>query len=437
MRLKNFLLAWLSLCLKLRAYFSIKIIIKAFVGAIMLANFIYLSIWQSEILNFISPFLTLAGIYTIINLSRAGFFAVGFFSGILWFYWVGFSFIYYDMIWAVPFVVLIMGLAYGLIFWAASWPSFIAFRAVMLFLLSYVHPFGFNWFHLEATLVLGIFDPSVRGLAFLFLAAIALSNLPKFKLLATSICLICAVQVKDAQPKFLPFEIELVNLNVPQELKWEKSLKNQFINENLAMIEDAINTGKRAVVLPESAFPAFMTHERNLVTELKNRSHKIAIIAGAQAYENNQSFNSAFFFDGGQMKRFDKLILVPFGEEIPLPNFMKTWINALFFDGKKDFTTAKNVSDYEIEGVKIRNAICYEATRDELFAGEFDVMIALTNNGWFKTKFIPSTQPVLQRNLLKYYATKYGKTIYHSVNGSRSEVITPKRSLLNLSIFSN
>ena len=54
-------------------------------------------------------------------------------------------------------------------------------------------------------------------------------------------------------------------------------------------------------------------------------------------------------------------------------------------------------------------------------------MIAVTNNGWF----VPSTEPNLQRILLRYYATKYGKAIYHSVNGSPSEIITPKQGLLD------
>ena len=227
--------------------------------------------------------------------------------------------------------------------------------------------------------------------------------------------------------KTLPFEVKLANTEVAQELKWAKQLKNEFINQNLAIIDEAIGAGFRAVILPESAFPVYMTHERNLIAELLEKSQKIAIVAGALARQNGTNYNSAFFFDRGKMRRMDKFILVPFGEEIPLPEFARDLINKIFFGGAKDFETASAPSDYEIEGVKIRNAICYEATRDELFEGKFDVMIAVTNNGWF----VPSTEPNLQRNLLKYYATKYGKAIYHSVNGSPSEIITPKQGLLD------
>lgn len=310
-------------------------------------------------------------------------------------------------------------------FWVASFPSFVVLRAVLLFLVSYVHPFGFNWFNLEATLVLGAFEPSTRGLIFIFLAAISLSLKGKIlKFILAFICLIAALQFKSGEAKTLPFNVELINTNVAQRVRWDKSLRMKFTNENLDMISSAIAGQKRLIVLPESAFPLFMTNEPLLVDELKELSKKITIVAGALAYENKQIYNSAFLFQDGTFRRMDKKFLVPFGEEIPLPNFMQDAVNKLFFGGASDFKKAENFSDYEIDGVKIRNAICYEATKEELYKGEFDVVVAITNNGWF----VPSSEPVLQRLLIKHLATKYNKTVYHSVNGSKSEIIKPKKA---------
>ncbi|MBR8462122.1 apolipoprotein N-acyltransferase [Campylobacter sp. faydin G-24] len=429
MKLRSLRFALFSLNLKfLRQYFSIKIIIKAFVGAFLLANVIFFSLIDNIFLNFISPFLTLTGIFIIINSTRASFFVAGFFTGALWFYWISFSFIYYDLPYLMPLVFLVIALIYGMLFLFASFPSFVPLRGVMLFLISYVHPFGFNWFNLEATLVLGVFDPSVRGLAFIFLAAICLSLKYKFKFIAAVICLICALQFKSTEAKMLPFDVQLINTNIAQSSRWEHELKDKFIDENLNLITGAISLNRRAIIMPESAFPAFIDHEPNLMAELKTLSKHIVIIAGGLGYENNQSYNSAYLFDNGKMRRLDKMILVPFGEEIPLPKFLSGWINRVFFSGASDFKTAKAPSDYVIDGIKIRNAICYEATRDEIYAGEFDVIIAITNNGWF----VPSTQPVLQKILLKYFATKYGKTIYHSVNGSPSGIIVPKKAWIKL-----
>jgi apolipoprotein N-acyltransferase len=187
------------------------------------------------------------------------------------------------------------------------------------------------------------------------------------------------------------------------------------------MIDQAISDGSRIVVLPESAFPLFLDHSEILLSVLKQKSYQIAIITGALGTSDNKLYNSTYLFDKGEVKRLDKLILVPFGEEIPLPNFIKDLINRLFFDSAIDYSHASSVSDYEIDGVKIRNAICYEATRDELFINEPKFMIAITNNAWFT----PSTQPNLQSKLLKLKAYKYKTIIYHSVNGSPSQMITP------------
>lgn len=429
MKLKNCLLALYSLMKNfLSRYFSTKIIRKAFVSAFLISNFIFLGLFENEILNFISPFLSIYGFFLLLKFDGREFFAMGFFVGILWFYWMSFSLIYYGFAFLIPIEILAIGTIYGAMFMIAGLASQIWFKAVLLILISNIHPFGFNWLNFEAIFVPGVFRADIYGLILIFSAILSLFYVKtKAKFAIFFILLILAVQFESKSPKMLPFEISLANTQIPQGLKWEKELKNEFINENLSIIDSAINSGFRAVVLPESAFPTFMTHEKNLERELREKSEKIAIIAGALAYENKRSFNSTYIFDKGKAARFDKFILVPFGEEIPLPNFAKNLINKLFFDGAKDFKTANSVSDYEIDGVKIRNAICYEATRDELFSGEFDVMIAVSNNAWFK----PSTEPVLQRLLLKYYATKYNKAIYHSANGSRSEVITPKKSIFD------
>ena len=362
------------------------------------------------------------------KVDRRGFFWTGFFIGIIWFYWISFSLVYYELGYLIPLEILAIGIIYGALFLIAGIPAQIWLKALLLILVSNIHPFGFNWLNLEAVFVPGIFAPSLLALTFIFAAILCLFYVKnRFKFIAFVALLACAVQYDTPNFKTLPFEVKLTNTDVPQELKWQKQLKNEFINQNLDIIDEAISAGFRTIILPESAFPVYMTHERNLITELLEKSQKIAIVAGALARENGTNYNSAFFFDRGKMRRMDKFILVPFGEEIPLPAFARDLINKIFFSGAKDFETASTPSDYEIEGVKIRNAICYEATRDELFEGEFDVMIAVTNNGWF----VPSTEPNLQRNLLKYYATKYGKAIYHSVNGSPSEIITPKQGLLD------
>jgi apolipoprotein N-acyltransferase len=120
----------------------------------------------------------------------------------------------------------------------------------------------------------------------------------------------------------------------------------------------------------------------------------------------------------------NKVLLVPFGESNPLPDFLSDWINEVFYDGSVDYVASTKIVDYSIDGITYRNAICFEATSEKLYEKDAEGkhpknMIVLSNNGWFT----PSIEPTLQKLLLQYYSKKYGTTIYHSVNMSESYVI--------------
>jgi apolipoprotein N-acyltransferase len=114
-----------------------------------------------------------------------------------------------------------------------------------------------------------------------------------------------------------------------------------------------------------------------------------------------------------------KTILVPFGEYIPLPAFIKEWVDRVIFDGASDFVTADKPTDFIIHGVKFRNAICYEATRKELYTPDVRYMIAMSNNGWFT----PSIEPTLQKLLIQFYARQNNTVVFHSANSGGTGII--------------
>lgn len=385
-----------------------------------------MSFFENLFLEFLSPFLAIYGLFRLVGSKREIFFWSGFFVGILWFYWVSFSLIYFGFAFAIPLEILFFGFAYGVFFLVCGLSQNFAIRAVLLALLGFFHPFSFNWLNLELILMPGIFEPNFRGLFAILAGICAFYYLRKFKILkflAIFLGCVFALQISAKEANFLPFEIELVNSSVSQSEIWSsENVKNSgfFV---LSQIENAVNNGKKAIVFAESALPFHLNKTQNLIEILKEKSHEISIILGSEAYENGKFFNSAYFFENGEMSRFDKVILVPFGEEIPLPNFLRDFINSAFFDGASDFSKAENFSTYKLNGEKITNAICYEATRPEIYENSPKFVIAISNNGWF----VPSTEPNLQRILIKYFATKSGATIYHAANGSKSEIITPKQ----------
>jgi apolipoprotein N-acyltransferase len=406
---------------KLVDYFTLKFIINGFIISILLSLFIFLDLLNLKYISNLSLISAIFGFYFILKSSRQIWFWSGFFIGFFWFYWISFSLIYYDFAYLIPVEILGICLIYGSIFLAAGWLENIYIKAIFLLFASYIAPFGFDWLNFELIFVDTFFIPSIYTLALMLISIIIAI---KFNIYFGISLLICSLAINynnKIEYRGLPFDISLINTNISQDKIWDRSTKDKIVKNNLNIIDQAISDGSRIVVLPESAFPLFLDHSEILLSVLKQKSHQIAIVTGALGTSDHKLYNSTYLFDKGEVKRLDKLILVPFGEEIPLPNFIKDLINRLFFDSAIDYSHASSVSDYEIDGIKIRNAICYEATRDELFINEPKFMIAITNNAWFT----PSTQPNLQSKLLKLKAYKYKTTIYHSVNGSPSQMITP------------
>lgn len=406
---------------KLVAYFTLKFIIKGFMFSILLSLFIFLDLLNLKYIANLGLLSAIIGLYILLKSDRKIWFWSGFFIGLFWFYWISFSLIYYNFGYLIPIEILGICLIYGSIFLAVSWLESIYIKAIFLLFASYVAPFGFDWLNFELIFIDTLFKPTIYTLALVLISIIIAI---KFNIYIGISLLICSLAINynyKTESKSLPFDISLISTNISQDKIWERSTKDKIVKSNLDIIDQAISDGSRIVVLPESSFPLFLDHSEILLSVLKQKSYQIAIVAGALGTNDNKIYNSTYLFDKGEIKRLDKLILVPFGEEIPLPNFIKNLINEIFFDSAVDYSHANSVSDYEIDGVKIRNAICYEATKDELFKDNPKFMIAISNNAWFS----PSTQPNLQSKLLKLKAYKYKTTIYHSINGSPSQMITP------------
>ncbi|QOQ86846.1 apolipoprotein N-acyltransferase [Campylobacter corcagiensis] len=408
----------------IRRYFTTNEIIKGFCLALFLSNFIFVSYFENLVFEFISPFLVIFALFILIRSNRFEFFHTGFFIGIFWFYWVSFSLRFAQASYLIPFEILIFGVIYGLIFLAIGWFKSVYIRAILLLGVSYFYPLNFNWLNLELTLIYGIFEPNLRGLGAILLSIIVFIKIAKFRVLLSLLVLFLGLQIKECEVNYIPLKTKLITTNIPQSIKWQKDMVMPQVKDVLKQSQIAINEGYEFVIFPESAITTYLNLDENLVEILKNISNKITILLGSTAYEDGKQYNSSYLFQNGKMSRFDKHVLVPVGEEIPLPNLVKNFINDTFFDGGTDFSKASSYSEFEISGVKIRNAICYEATRPEIYKKNPNIMVAISNNGWF----VPSTEPNFQSLFIRYFATKHCTTVYHSVNASKSEIIKPKRA---------
>jgi len=398
---------------------SIQTILLGLTAALSFSAFIYLADYGLYF-KLLNTLLGVVALTLLLYIPRRALLIAGFFIGIFWFYWIGYSFKYQGVGYMTPLVTLGFGLIYLLFFLPLYFTDKAYLRAILLFGLSFFEPFDWNWLQIELLFVESYFGVYKYQL-FTTLLALSLPSLiteKKYKLLPL---LLLLLSINYGYPKQYdaPLKIKLITTNITQDQKWLLINQLPTIKMIFSEIEDATKEGYDVVVLPESVFPMYLNYNPQLIALLKNSSYNISIVAGALLREGEKSYNVTYLFEDGEYTIAKKLVLVPFGEYIPLPKFAQKFINETFFQGESDFVTADRPTDFIIKGVKFRNAICYEATSQEIYEGDVKFLLATSNNAWFA----PSIEPTLQNLLLKYYARKNGVTIYHAANYAGSGVI--------------
>ena len=358
----------------------------------------------------------------------------GFFISLLWFWWIVVSFKHYQMLWAIPIGLLAISLIYALLFWTiAAVSEWLAAaltpkphtghaslsKAIGILGLSHIHPFGFDWFKPELLFVHSYIGVQKWQLA-IVLAAIILSQYRKHILFLLLVLFAYAPAKTTVYYQDPHSDMLLAHTMTTVEEKWDPARIPAHITEVFAIIDKAISDHRQTVVLPESVFPFFLNKEPKILDALLERSRQITIIIGA-LYLDDKSIhrNATYIIQKGRYTIANKVLLVPFGESNPLPEWVGRWVNKVFFDGAIDYIASAKPTDFTVHGTRYRNAICYEACSEVLYEGSPKQMIVISNNGWFT----PSIEPTLQRLLLEFYSRKYGTEIHHSVNMSPSYTI--------------
>ena len=417
----------MNLYIKMREYFIINKIIRG----LLIAIFASMAIYLDYLFNIVNPLLNtifgLLTIYLILKEDSKVWFWSGFFIGIFWFWWISLSFKNYGFFWAMPIGILFTAFSYGFLFLISAKVSEIyknrifnlGIKISSLILFSYIHPFGFDWFKMEL-----IFTNSYIGiLKWQFLIVLLATAIAIYKnnMLFISLVIFAFPFNRYYNQTPLPDrKIELTNFHINVEDKWNLKFQKQHIDMALNKIEEAIDKKQKIVILPESIFALFLNRSPKLMTILETLSNEITIITGGLYLdEKDNPKNTTYIFQNGEFKIASKAVLVPFGEYNPLPTWLGKIVNRIFFDGAPDYKASLKITDYIIDGVKYRNAICYEGTSEKLYQDKPKNMILISNNGWV----VPSVEPTLQKIILQYYSKKYGTTIYHSANMSPSYII--------------
>lgn len=429
--------------MKIRKYSTTNHIIEGLIIAISLCAFIYIEhfhLLSGYIKLTINTLLALFGLYRLLRAPTPVWFFSGFFLGIGWLWWMSVSFYYYKLPLLIPVAILIFGLFYGGVFGFTRFmmgkvadkleayflaidatKSIYILNTVALLLINQIEPFGFNWLKLQLIFVESLLSPKLWSFA-LILAILAL--FATFKKAPILLALLLCTDLRHStilKPNSLR-DIALVTTHVDIRQKWLPKNQQKFTNLALEKIDRAIQQHKKLIILPESLLPYFLNLQTPILNKLLAKSKQITIVIGALYYKGKNNFrNSAYIIADGNYTIANKVVLVPFGEANPLPRWMGSLVNKIFFDGSVDYRGDREFTYIKALGKAYKIAICYEGTAAVTYKDEPEFLILISNDGWFK----PSIEPTEQKLLLKFFSKLHNTTIYHSLNGSDSYIVVP------------
>ncbi len=188
----------------------------------------------------------------------------------------------------------------------------------------------------------------------------------------------------------------LVQTSIPQKLKWEKD----YFWKTIEILKQQTEIAKGEVVVwPEGAVPAFEDQVRKILQPIAKSatSRGQSIITGIPLRNKAKSeyYNGVVVISdklSTKQQSYLKRRLVPFGEYVPLQNFLRGLIE--FFDlPMSSFSLGPDEqAPLNISGINFGMAICYEITYPQLVyaqAKQSTVLLTISNDAWFGDSWGP------------------------------------------------
>ncbi len=246
-------------------------------------------------------------------------------------------------------------------------------------------------------------------------------SLPIISLLITNFNL----EKNNSKIKTINMEIFQLNFkNNDQFLTPEKKLQR--------IIKHIDGSDADLLIFGENNFP-YLLDDLELKIIKDSLKENQTLIIGATRYENNKYYNSLVNINLVNVTYFDKKILVPFGEFLPLRNSL-TFLESIV--GQNDYSQGKveriiNLND----NISFIPVICYEIVFYWKLLNKLNnkgnFIVNITNDFWFGDYL----GPYQHFYLTKIRAAEFNKPIIRVSNNGISAVIDNKGNVLNKTEF--
>jgi apolipoprotein N-acyltransferase len=233
-------------------------------------------------------------------------------------------------------------------------------------------------------------------------------------------------------------EARLVQPSIPQNLKWDAAEKQKIFAQLMALTKEETGKPAELILWPETALPYLLQERPQTLADMGDAlSEGQLILTGAIRVEGETGggaryYNSVLAInDKGEVAgAADKLHLVPFGEYLPLADWLKPLgVNPLVV-APGAFSPGNAVEQITgPKGIKIMPLICYEV----IFAGPAmrqvkgaDLIVNVTNDAWYGA----TPGPYQHFRQAQLRAVENGLPLLRAANNGLSGLIEPMGNII-------
>ena len=306
-----------------------------------------------------------------------------------------------------------------------SWTDYLPFLQVLSFIGTYSLNLLSLTFFLIPTIILFKYN-TLEKLSFLVLATIII-------LINFFYGSIIIKNNDKIENKDLNFVIKIVSPKIDINRFFKDESSEKIILE-LVKLSKPNSLQKSIFIFPEGVLSnTYLEDLKNynyIFSENYSDNHKIVL--GINSFENDKVFNSMVVLDKNLniLSKYNKNKLVPFGEFLPLENFLKKFGLKKITQGYKSYSSDNKREIININNLKFLPLICYEI----IYSGkinknisDFDFILNISEDGWFGE----SVGPYQHFSHSIFRSIEEGKYLIRSSNNGISAFINSKGKVID------
>jgi len=227
-----------------------------------------------------------------------------------------------------------------------------------------------------------------------------------------------------------PLRVSLIQGNIPQDIKWRREVFSYTLDLYKRLTQE--NADSNLIVWPEAALPFFYHQASDYIAELQHiaRVRNMDLIIGLPVMDlHTRRYYNSMMSLGREQRFYYKRHLVPFGDFVPLENWLRGLIR--FFDlPMSGFSAGPEEQPLlHVAGHRVGITICYEdAFGEEVIRAlpEADFLVNATNNAWYGNSLAPHQHLQISR----MRALETGRYLLRATTNGISAIIGPHGELL-------